>query len=87
MLKLFLFLSEILDNPVLDADGQIVGKLFDIPMKVSDEEIYPRSKGLMIYRGFWRRQFAYVRMEDVKEIDDTIKLRIPSEKIALERLN
>ncbi len=82
MLKLFLFLSEILDNPVIDADGNIVGRLHDIPMKVSEEEIYPRSKGLMIYRGFWQREFAYVRMEDVKEIDDVIKLKIPSEKIA-----
>lgn len=82
MLKLFLFLSEILDNPVVDLHGEIVGKLYDIPMKVSEEEIYPRSRGLMIYRGFGQREFAYVRIEDVKEIDNAIKLKIPSEKIA-----
>jgi magnesium transporter len=82
MLKLFLFLSEILDHPVMDANGQLVGKLIDISMSVSPEEIYPRSKGLMIYRGFWRREYAYVRIEDVAEIDNVLKLKIGAEKIA-----
>lgn len=82
MLKLFLFLSEILDKPVFDVDGRLAGQLYDIPMKVSEEEIYPRSKGIVIYQGFLKQQFAYIRMEDVKEIDEAIKLKIPLEKIS-----
>ncbi len=81
MLKLFLFLSEILDNPVLDVNGLIVGRLQDVPMKVSEDEIYPRSKGLLIYRGFLQREYAYIRIEDVKEIDEIIKLKIESNKV------
>ncbi|MCB9771708.1 MAG: magnesium transporter [Candidatus Omnitrophica bacterium] len=82
MLKLFLFLSEILDNPVVAANGDVIGKLFDVPMKVSPEEIYPRSKGILIYRGFFRREYAFIRIEDVKEIDDILKLKIDAEKVA-----
>lgn len=82
MLKLFLYLSEILDHPVKDVDGVVVGKLYDIPMKISEDEIYPRSKGLIIYRNFFKRQYAYVRIEDVKEIDEVITLKIDAAKIA-----
>lgn len=82
MLKLFLFLSEILDKPVVAANGDVIGKLFDVPMKVSSEEIYPRSKGILIYRGFLRREYAFIRIEDVKEIDDILKLRIDAGKVA-----
>lgn len=82
MLKLFLYLSEILDKPVIDVNGIVVGRLHDVPMKISEEEIYPRSKGLIVYRGFLKRTYAYIRIEDVKEVDVTIKLKIEGNKVA-----
>jgi len=82
MLKLFLYLSEILDHPVIDVNGEKIGYLYDVPMKITEDEIYPRSKGLLIYRGYVKREYAYIRIEDVKEIDDVIKLKIEGNKVA-----
>lgn len=86
MLKLFLFLSEILDKPVRDVNGCVVGRLQDISMKVNEDEIYPRSKGLIICRGFVPREFAYIRIEDVKEIDEVTKLKIGADKIVFSQV-
>lgn len=86
MPKLFVFLSEILDKPVFDGEDHPVGRLWDVPMKVSNDEIYPRGNGLVIYRGLCLREYACVRVEDVQEIDERLRLKIPKAKIRFQKV-
>lgn len=83
-MKLFVFLSEILGSKFVDDDGRVVGRLYDVPMRMSDE-VYPRAAGFVIQRGLFRREFASVDAGDVKEISDVFTLRISQKDIPFQR--
>ncbi len=79
--KFFLYFSEILGKAVQDEQGRYLGKINDIAMKMNGE-IYPKANSLTVKRGLFKREFAKVAWEDVKEVaDDHIKIAADPQKI------
>lgn len=74
MKRLFIYLSELLENRVFNERQQCIGRLYDISMHLNND-IYPRAKGIVVARGLIRRQYAFIPMEHVAEIDRKIQLR------------
>lgn len=83
-MKLFIYLSEILNSRVADSNGVIIGKLHDIAMRIS-EEVYPRPEAYIVERGFIKKEYAHIKVDDVQEINKTFKLRIPIEDIQFKK--
>lgn len=73
-MKLFVFLSEILGSPVIDAQGRRVGRLCDIAMRLN-AEVYPRAAGCVVQRGLMRREYAYLDFDQVDLIGPEFKLK------------
>ena len=61
--NLFLFFSEILGRPVIDADGTPIGKLADLKVKLG--ELFPRVSSLAVrkrrQKGLWELDWLQVR--------------------------
>ena len=82
--KMFVYLSELLDMPVIDSRGEAFGKLYDIIVKPS--AVYPQSSHLIIRQGFFRRKYAVVNWPDIREVDDKeINLSIEKSKIVFKK--
>lgn len=75
MKRLFIYLSEIIGSKVVGVNGRRAGKLYDVAMNLNND-IYPRAKGLIISRGIFNKQYCYVPMDKVADIDDIIRLNI-----------
>lgn len=80
-MKLFVFLSEILNSRVCDRDGKCVGTLSDIEMRISPE-VYPRAAGFVIKRGLFFKKYAYVDCEKLEVIDKYFKLKVAFEELS-----
>ena len=80
----FNYLSEILNSGVAERNGVMVEKLHDIAMRIS-EEVYPRPEAYIVERGFIKKEYAHIKVDDVQEIDKTFKLRIPIEDIQFKK--
>lgn len=65
--KMFIYFSRLIDNPVFDANGVMVGEIYDIVIKPS--EVYPQSSGLIIRKGFPNRKYALVSWTELGSID------------------
>jgi magnesium transporter len=65
--KMFIFFSRLIDKPVLDKDGKIVGEIYDLVVKSS--QVYPLSDALIIRKGFPNRKYALVNWQDIEKID------------------
>ncbi len=83
-MKLFIFLSELLEKKVLDRYGKVAGRLHDLPLRIG-EEVYPRASGLIIHRGLLPREFAFIPMTDVVETEGTFKLKIDAKQIPFQK--
>ncbi len=83
-MKLFVFLSEILGNRVIDCNGRDTGKLCDVAMQIS-AEVYPRAAGFIVERGALKKKYAYVDSEKVALIDEEFKLKIPANELSFEK--
>ena len=76
----FEYFSTLMERDVLDAQGNWVGDLYDIIVKVA--QIYPQSDGLVIRKGFINHKYAYISWQDVAEVGKKeIRLKICPEKI------
>lgn len=83
-MQLFIFLSEILGRDVIDKNGCVVGRLCDIPLRMSDE-VYPRMAGLMIQRGVLAKEYAHINVEDIQELNEVFKLKITLRQIEFKK--
>ncbi len=79
-MQLFLFLSEILHQEIYDSHNEIVGRLKDISIRLT-EEVYPKATGLIIERGWLKRQYAYININDLVVTHQKFKLTLPGERI------
>jgi len=77
----FIYFSQLMDKPVIDKNGRLVGQLYDIVVKPT--AVYPQSSHLIIRRGFPNRQYALIDWADILEIDKKeIILKIEGVKLA-----
>lgn len=60
---MFIYLSTLLDMDVVDSQGQVVGRLYDVIVKTG--EIYPRSSSLIVRKGFINHRYALLSWDDV----------------------
>ncbi|MFA6216078.1 MAG: CBS domain-containing protein [Candidatus Omnitrophota bacterium] len=65
--KMFIYFSALMDRPVIDSKGELVGELYDVMVKPS--EVYPQSAQMIIRTGFFSRRYAVVDWADIQEID------------------
>ncbi|MHB8154741.1 MAG: magnesium transporter MgtE N-terminal domain-containing protein [Candidatus Omnitrophota bacterium] len=65
--KMFIFFSQLIDKPVLDKEGKIVGEIYDLAVKSS--QVYPLSDALIIRKGFPNRKYALINWLDIERID------------------
>ena len=79
-MQIFTYFSDLLDRRVVDKDNVAVGVLHDVSMRVG-EEIYPRSDRIIIKKGFGKKKFASIPMEEVEQINGGIRLKIPHSQI------
>lgn len=63
---MFVYFSQLIDCPVIDAAGNRVGQIYDLIVKPS--EVYPLSSHLIVRKGFPNRSYALVRWQDIQEI-------------------
>jgi len=82
-MKLFIFLSEILGSPVLDAEGRRIGRLCDIAMRLNSE-VYPRAAGCVVERGRFRREYAYLDSDKLDLIGREFKLKDDARGLAFQ---
>jgi len=79
-MQLFLFLSEILKQEIYDSRDCLVGRLKDISIRLTDE-VYPKAMGLIIERGFLKKQYASVSISDLVVAQQKFKLLLPAERV------
>ncbi|MFH0918195.1 MAG: CBS domain-containing protein [Candidatus Omnitrophota bacterium] len=65
--KMFIFFSQLMDKPVWDKDGKVVGEIYDLAVKSS--QVYPLSDGLVIRKGFSNRKYSLINWQDIEKID------------------
>ncbi|MEI6631542.1 MAG: CBS domain-containing protein [bacterium] len=64
---MFIYFSQIMDRPVIDSQGEFLGRIYDIVVKPT--EVYPQSALLIIRKGFPNRKYAVVNWPDILELD------------------
>ena len=64
--KMFIFFSQLMDKPVEDLNGKVVGEIYDIVVKPS--QVYPLSDALIIRRGFPNRKYAIINWPDIQSL-------------------
>lgn len=78
--EMFVYFSELMDKPVIDKNGELIGELYDIIVKPS--AVYPQSSHLIVRKGFPNRKYGVVDWLDVKGIDSKeLTLSIEQSKI------
>jgi predicted transcriptional regulator/sporulation protein YlmC with PRC-barrel domain len=78
--RVFVYFSQVMDKPVIDKNGEMVGKIYDIVVKPS--EVYPISDSLIIRQGFPNRKYAVIIWSDILEMDsEEVRLKIDKSKI------
>lgn len=83
--QMFIYFSQLMDNPVIDKNANLVGELYDIIVKFT--EVYPVSTGMVIRKGFPNRKYAVINWSDIAEIDEKeILLGIDSSGIVFQEM-
>jgi uncharacterized protein YrrD len=82
--KLFVFLSEIIGQDVIDKNDCLLGRLHDIPLRISDE-IYPRAAGFIIERGILRKEYAYIEVNQMGSINEVFKVNVLKHQIVFDK--
>ncbi len=83
--KMFVYFSELIDKPVVSANNNLVGQVYDIILKPS--AVYPQSAYLVIRKGFPNRKYAVISWNQIKAIDlysYEITLNIENAKVNFE---
>lgn len=77
---IFIYFSKLMDRPVIDANDEVIGRLYDIIVKTV--EVYPQSTHLIIRKGFPNRKYAVIAWQEIRDINEQeIILRIDKTKI------
>ncbi len=77
---IFIYFSKLMDRPVIDANDEVIGRLYDIIVKTV--EVYPQSTHLIIRKGFPNRKYAVIAWQEISDINEQeITLRIDKTKI------
>lgn len=77
---IFIYLSQLIERPVVDKEGSFTGKIYDIVVKPS--EVYPLSQALIIRKDFPNYKYALVPWQDILEISEKeTRLKISSSQI------
>jgi len=76
---MFMYFSEVLKKDVQDADGKLVGNVWDISLKLG--EIYPKTDFLIIRKGIFKPVYTVLPWSDISRIDDEIMLKTKNEDI------
>lgn len=81
--RMFVNFSQLLDRPVIDKHGSLVGAFYDIIVKPA--AVYPQSAQLIIRKGFINRKYAVIEWFHILQIDEKeIGLKIDKSEIAFE---
>lgn len=76
----FAYFSEFINRDIVDANGEYVGGLYDIIVKVA--QVYPQSAGLIVRKGFPNRKYALIGWEHVQELNpEEIKIKLDKASI------
>jgi len=65
--KMFAYFSQLLNIDVVDKEDRFIGRLYDVV--VGEVQIYPKAVQLIIAKGLFRRKYAIVSWNLVKEVD------------------
>ncbi|MGB4521102.1 MAG: CBS domain-containing protein [Candidatus Omnitrophota bacterium] len=77
---IFIYFSKLMDRQVIDANDEVIGRLYDIIVKTV--EVYPQSTHLIIRKGFPNRKYAVIAWQEISDINEQeITLRIDKTKI------
>jgi len=77
--EMFINFSQILHKEILDAEGRLVGKLYDISVKFG--EMYPKADDLIIKKESVKKLYASFPFSNISTIEDDIILNIKLEDI------
>jgi magnesium transporter len=76
----FTYFSSLLDRDIIDSNGDYVGGLYDIIVKVA--QVYPQSVGLIVRKGFPNRLYALISWQEVSELTPKeIRIKLPRSKV------
>lgn len=76
---MFVYFSEVLKKEVRDSEGKVLGRIWDIPLKLG--EVYPKSSELIIVNGFPGKSYASVPWLSVANMEDDIILNLKDSDI------
>ena len=79
-MRLFIYLSEILGTPIIDAQDRCVGRLVDISLRLNDE-VFPKADSFVVRKGFFKRKYARISFQDFVLLDQKFKLKIDKEQV------
>ena len=83
--EMFIYFSQLMDRPVIDSGGELLGRVYDIVVKPT--EVYPQSALLIIRKGFPNRKYAVVNWTDIFELDTKeTRLKIDKAKISFSEI-
>ncbi|MCD4779873.1 MAG: CBS domain-containing protein [Candidatus Omnitrophica bacterium] len=82
-MRLFVYLSEILGRNVCDARNHVVGKIYDVSMRMS-EEVFPRTESILVRRGFFKKEYAKIPIADCADLGRPLRLKISKEKVVFQ---
>lgn len=72
---MFIYFSQLMDRPVIDKNGVLVGELYDVVVKKS--LVYPQSDSLIVRKGYPNRKYALINWSDILDVDQKeVRLRI-----------
>jgi len=78
--QMFIYFSVLLGKDVCDADGVVLGKIWDVSIQFG--EVYPKANDLILKRGFLNKTYAVLPWSSVTEIEDDIILNIKAAQAA-----
>jgi CBS domain-containing protein/sporulation protein YlmC with PRC-barrel domain len=78
--QVFVYFSDFIGTPVVDADNRLVGKVFDISI-AKPEENYPVASGITIKEGSLKLKFAKIAWDKINTIGDPFRLKIKSSEL------
>jgi len=83
-MRLFIYISEMLGRAVVDDRNQMVGRLFDISMRLN-EEVFPRADQIIVKRGYLSAEYVGIPLDDIAEMGRPIKLKVSLEKLSYQK--
>jgi len=76
---MFVYFSDILEKDVLDSEGKVLGRVWDISAKLG--EVYPKSGDVIIYKAPMNRVYASIESSCISSISDEIVMDVKSHSV------